>query len=479
MSPNESSEKPRLQAGRGKRRALRRRLWLRVIITLRLYIVRGMLVLVPLGVTAYVLALLYRLTAGHLAPFVDKYAAPMPVYAQVIVSLVLFVSLLYLIGLTTAMVLGRRLIKLGEDILRRIPLVKTVYAASKQVVDVLSIQDQGANYQAAVIVDFPFRGAKTIAFTTSKIQIEGEGEVYAAFVPTTPNPTSGYLEILPPNLVEHSEMGVEEAFKAVMSAGIVSPNTIQYTHAPGPAVSGEGAASMPGEALYRGVLDRKRSLVRRILSSAWYNLKQLVRTRLLSGLVVLVPIGVTIFIINFTYGLTAGRITPLTKWLAGELPAYATAATSVVLLLILLYLTGYITTAVVGARVVKLAERVIERIPFVTTIYGATKQIVETVTQQDSGPKLQAPVLVDFPYPGARVVGFVVGKIQTSDGKKYVKVFVPTAPNITVGFFQMYEPQYVSACNMTVEEAIKMVVSCGIISPKTLTLSPMLLEGIE
>ncbi|MBM3289908.1 MAG: DUF502 domain-containing protein, partial [Candidatus Hydrogenedentes bacterium] len=168
--------------------------------TVRGYMLRGLLVLVPLGITAYALVLCYRLTAANLAPLVARLKIPIPEYAVpyavVAISVLLFFAVLYVIGVAAAVVVGRRFIGLGEAILRRIPLVKTIYAASKQVMELFEPkEDAKPAYQEAVIVDFPGPGIKTIAFVVGRTQIAGQGEYYRVFVPTTPNPTSGYFEM--------------------------------------------------------------------------------------------------------------------------------------------------------------------------------------------------------------------------------------------------------------------------------------------
>lgn len=189
----------------------------------RMYFIRGLMALVPIGVTIYVLIVCYNFTAAHLVPYIKKYWLPMPEYAVIALSVFLFFSMLYVIGVVAAAVVGRRLIGLVDALLHRIPLVKTVYGASKQLVRTVSNQDAGANYQAAVYVDFPRPGVKTIAFVTGMVHVEGEGECYKVFVPTTPNPTSGYLEVINPKFVYQADLSVEDAVKMLMSAGIVAP----------------------------------------------------------------------------------------------------------------------------------------------------------------------------------------------------------------------------------------------------------------
>ena len=438
---------------------------------------RGILVLVPLGVTAYVLALCYRVTAGHLAPFIQKYAVKVPEYAVEALAVVLFFALLYVLGLITAVFVGKRLISFGEALINRIPFVKTVYSASRQVVALVSVDKSKPSYQAAVIVGFPNPHTKTFGFVTGKSYLEGEGEFYRVFIPTTPNPTSGYFEILPPELVEQTDLSVEEAVQAVMSAGILTPDPIPILpDEPVIAMSSRAKPVAENVAQLGSKPERKKRTRREKgagRGTVWGRAKDLVRKRILSGFLALVPLAVTVFVMKFVYDLTAGQIVPVTRLLFGELPNYLIGLASVALLLVSLYVTGYVGTMVVGTRLIRLFERIIERIPLVTTIYGATKQIIQTLLQQqNAGPSFQSPVVVEFPYPGARTVGFQLGTIRTSTGKEYVRVFVPTTPNVTVGLLELYESHRVFTCDLSVEDALKMVVSGGMIGPASLKLTP-------
>lgn len=205
----------------------------------------------------------------------------------------------------------------------------------------------------------------------------------------------------------------------------------------------------------------------------WGQLKQLLRTRMLSGFLLIVPVGITVFVINFLYEFTVGRITPITERFLGHLPSFTVPAISIFLFIGVLYVVGIIATAMVGRRIIGLAEGIIQRIPLVATVYGASKQIVETVSFQDTGSNMKAAVFIEFPCKGMKAIGFLTGKMRTSDGREFYKVFVPTTPNISVGLFQLCAPEDVYRCGLSVEEALKMLVSMGIIAPDNLQLTPM------
>jgi uncharacterized membrane protein len=198
---------------------------------LRRRMISGFLVIIPLGLTIFILRFLYDLTAGQLEPMIKVLFQPLPEYAVPLVSFTFLFFLTYSIGLVASVVIGRKLIGIGESILERIPLVKTVYGASKQVVQTISFQDDASNYKSVVIIDFPMEGMKSLAFVTGKMRIEDKKDGtmrdhYRMFVPTTPNPTSGYLEFVPVDKTELSGISVEEALKTIMSAGLVMPESL-------------------------------------------------------------------------------------------------------------------------------------------------------------------------------------------------------------------------------------------------------------
>lgn len=459
-----------------RHRPARKPLLVRLRTTVQGYMLRGLLVLVPLGVTAYALILCYRLTAANLAPWVSKFQIPIPdravPFAVALISVVLFFAMLYLIGLATAVVLGRWVIGVGEGLLRRIPLVKTIYAASKQVMDVLQPkEDAGPVYQEAVIVDFPGPGIKTIAFVVGRTQIDGRGEYYRIFVPTTPNPTSGYLEFMPAEAVQQSDLTVEDAVKAVMSAGILVPEVIDTT------VDARKAEVPSGQATVAAGHSAQVAIAKR--TTLWEFTKNVFRKRILAGFFVLVPLAITAFIVQFLYDFTAGRIEPVTQSLLRPLAPYlspqvspvVTAVVSIFLMLTALYVTGYIATWVVGGRIIRIGEAILNRIPLIATVYGASKQIVETLLFKKDGMGFKEAVLVEFPYPGVFAVGFLVGQSRSTTGDVYHRVFVPTAPNISVGLLELFASGGVHRCELSVEDAIKAVVSCGLIAPSAMCLT--------
>jgi uncharacterized membrane protein len=136
--------------------------------------------------------------------------------------------ILLLTGVVAANFFGARLIAAWEALLGRIPFVKSIYSSVKQVSDTL-LSDEGNAFRKALLVEFPQPGVWTIAFLTgspaTSVSAHLEGEHVSVYVPTTPNPTSGYFLIVPRERVRELDMTVDEALKYIISMGVVAPLT--------------------------------------------------------------------------------------------------------------------------------------------------------------------------------------------------------------------------------------------------------------
>jgi uncharacterized membrane protein len=127
-------------------------------------------------------------------------------------------------------VVGRRLLALLDSIISRIPLVQTIYGGTKKLLAVLQTKPEGA--QRVVLIDFPHRRMKAVGFVTRVMREEGsDRELAAVYVPTTPNPTSGYLEVVPVEELTPTDWTVDQAMAFIISGGAVSPEKIPYTRA--------------------------------------------------------------------------------------------------------------------------------------------------------------------------------------------------------------------------------------------------------
>jgi uncharacterized membrane protein len=194
---------------------------------MRRYLIAGLLVWVPLGITIWVLVFLVT-TLDRTLLLLPEAVRPEAVVGFRIPGLgaVLSFAILLLTGVIAANFFGARLILLWEALLGRIPFVKSIYSSVKQVSDTL-LSDSGNAFRKALLVEFPYPGSWTIAFLTgtpgASVAVHLDDEHVSVYVPTTPNPTSGYFVMLPRSRVYELDMTVDEALKYIISMGVVAP----------------------------------------------------------------------------------------------------------------------------------------------------------------------------------------------------------------------------------------------------------------
>jgi len=201
---------------------------------MRRYLIAGLLVWVPLGITIWVLHFLIT-TLDQVLLLVPESLRPEALFGFRIPGIGVLISfgILLVTGTIAANFFGARLIHMWEALLGRIPFVKSVYSSVKQVSDTL-LSDSGNAFRKALLVEFPCPGSWTIAFQTGTpapaVAAQLAGEHISVYVPTTPNPTSGYFIVVPVARVHELEMTVDEALKYIISMGVVAPKA--HTAAP-------------------------------------------------------------------------------------------------------------------------------------------------------------------------------------------------------------------------------------------------------
>lgn len=194
----------------------------RVLARLRRYLVVGLIVVAPVGVTAWILSWLFRRLDSVLGQYLPAVGAdPVPG-----LGLLILVVLLIFVGWTLQWALGRKLVSSWNTVLSRLPLTRSIYNAAAQIVQTL-LNRQEKLFQSCVLIEYPMTGSYTLAFITSRAPEEFdehlEKDGITVFLPTSPNPTSGYLLVLPSDRVTPLEMTVEEGIKMVISIGTVIP----------------------------------------------------------------------------------------------------------------------------------------------------------------------------------------------------------------------------------------------------------------
>lgn len=184
--------------------------------------------LVPLVITIWVLKTFIGVMDQSLL-LLPKAWHPHEVFKRDIPGLgvILTVAIVLVTGIIATNFFGKQLISLWEGMLNRVPIVKTIYSSVKQVSDTL-FSDSGNAFRKAVLVQYPRAGSYTIAFLTGapsgEVANHLEGEFISVYVPTTPNPTSGFFLMMPKADVIELDMSVDEALKYIISMGVVAPN---------------------------------------------------------------------------------------------------------------------------------------------------------------------------------------------------------------------------------------------------------------
>ena len=192
------------------------------------YFITGLLVLVPLYITLYVFSLIVGFMEGifDILPTALRPGTYLPVYVPGM-GVAFTVALVLFVGLVTQNFLGKRLLSLSERLLARIPVLRIVYNGTKQFMETFFSKDS-KGFRKVVLVEFPRKGVYSIGFVTGAsgggLKDKTEAGAVSVFLPTAPNPTSGFFIVAPEEEVMYLDMKVEDAFKVIMTGGIVVPD---------------------------------------------------------------------------------------------------------------------------------------------------------------------------------------------------------------------------------------------------------------
>ena len=189
---------------------------------LRTHFLAGILITVPLVLTVWILVQIFNWVDGFLQPAIE------PIFGHEIpgIGFGITVVLVYLIGVIASNVLGRRLLRFGESLLRRVPIFWQLYTAIRQILQ--SFSEPGkTGFMQVVLIEFPRRGTRTLGFVTNESSDESGRKLLNVFIPTAPNPTSGFLQIVEEGEVIRTDMSVDDALKMVVSGGRISPKEVQ------------------------------------------------------------------------------------------------------------------------------------------------------------------------------------------------------------------------------------------------------------
>ena len=192
----------------------------------------------------------------------------------------------------------------------------------------------------------------------------------------------------------------------------------------------------------------------------------ILRNYFITGVVVLIPIGFTLYLTKFLIGISS-NIIPKNINPNSYLP-YAIPGIEILISIVFITIVGGLSLSFLGKRILSLIDDLFKRIPFLRTIYSAILQMTESFSNKDNDKK--SVVLIEYPRKGVWAVGFATkenkSEMAQKTNKKLINVFVPTTPNPTSGFLLMFPIDEVIYLNMTFEEASRFIVSAGTSSPK-------------
>ena len=191
----------------------------------------------------------------------------------------------------------------------------------------------------------------------------------------------------------------------------------------------------------------------------------------ITGLLIWAPLGITIWVLSLILGMMDQSIMLLPiDWQPRALLGFHLPGVGALMTLLVVFVTGLLTTNFIGQRLVRWWEALLHRIPVVRSVYQSVKQISDTVFSP-SGQAFRQAVLVQYPRPGSWTIGFLTGtpggEIAAHLGKNMVSLYVPTTPNPTSGFFLMVPKTDVVELDMSVEDALKYLISMGVVAPAT------------
>ena len=190
------------------------------------HLIAGVLAIVPIALTFWILRFLFRFLDSFTAPILKNIGIQIPG-----LGIILTLLFIFLLGLFITNVLGKTIFNWGERILTKLPLVNTIYNAVKQITNAFSGKSM-KNFKQVIFIQYPRKGLWTMCFVTNQSKNESGDEFYHVFVPTTPNPTSGVFIVIPQKDAVHPDISVEEGLKSIISGGIIDPGISLSTKLP-------------------------------------------------------------------------------------------------------------------------------------------------------------------------------------------------------------------------------------------------------
>ena len=440
--------------------------------SLRTYLLAGALVAAPAGITVWLALWFLQFVDNSVMPLIPQKWNPETYLPFSVPGLGLLIILLFLLllGSVTAGMVGRAIRAQGARVMARVPFLRSVYSATEQIFETVLVR-KGAAFREVCMVEFPRKGSWAIGLVTGttvgEVQDLTADEVINVFIPMTPNPTGGFLVFLSRQEVHRLDITVDQALKLIMSGGIVGPDS--------DAGLGNGsrreAEARVAEQLDELGLTAQEGPLHRPPKERSPLLKRL-RTYLVTGILIAAPISITVWLAWQIVTFFDVRVRPLIPpgWNPESQLPFAIPGIGVVIVLLVLILLGMFVAGFVGRWALATGENLLNRVPIVRSIYKALKQVFETLFSKQS-MAFREVVLIEYPRRNVYAIAFVTGGhselLEAGAAQKIINVFLPSTPNPTSGFLLFVSPDDAVVLSMSVEEAMKMIVSGGLLTPES------------
>ena len=199
------------------------------------------------------------------------------------------------------------------------------------------------------------------------------------------------------------------------------------------------------------------------------SIKNHFKNKLLAGILIVTPLGITFFVLSFLFTTIDGWFAPIMKGVLGE--RYYQIGMGVLATILFVYLVGLIVSNIVGRKLVGVGDWVLTKIPLIREVYGPVKQLVQMILPSSGHNNFRKVVIIKPTGSSIRVIGFVTGEVREEGNPvPLLSVFVPKTPNPTTGFVLFCDPETVYETNMKTETALKVIVSGGLVAPGNFTI---------
>jgi uncharacterized membrane protein len=192
------------------------------------HFITGLVVILPLGLTAWIVGILFSLIGNRFLPIFKKIPEirDLPIPAQMAISAVLTIIVIWFIGLWARNYFGKLIIRIFEKLVLNTPVVSKIYKTVRKITDTMFVNKQA--FKKVALVEYPRKDIYTIVFVTNDMQSKGGDRLVSVFVPSTPNPTTGYCVVLPEEDVHILDININQAMEFIFSGGIIVPEALTF-----------------------------------------------------------------------------------------------------------------------------------------------------------------------------------------------------------------------------------------------------------